>query len=156
MTYAFATAAAAKRARRLLRAGRITHREHALADCLLWSCRQPGTRFARVSYDRLQRLTRLARATIAAGLTKLERLGVLTRHPQRDGARVAVTLYELHDAPRSEFSAPTALCVQEITQEAQEARARLARISAQRERQLAEAWLARRQPPPRQLRPQLA
>jgi len=38
--------AVAKRARKLLRAGRITHRQLCLVDALLWSCRRPGTGLA--------------------------------------------------------------------------------------------------------------
>ncbi len=36
-------AAIAKRGRKLLRRGELTHRELCLLDCLLWSCRRPDT-----------------------------------------------------------------------------------------------------------------
>ena len=36
-------AAIAKRGRKLMRAGRITHCQWAVLDCLLWSCRSPAT-----------------------------------------------------------------------------------------------------------------
>ena len=76
-------AAVAKRGRKLLRAGRITHRQLALLDCLLWSCRNPITGAIVVSYSALQRLCHVARSTIAEALHVLERLGVLTRIKRR-------------------------------------------------------------------------
>ncbi len=82
LTPAEATAVA-KRGRKLLRAGRITHRQHVLLDCLLWSCRNPISGAIVVSYTALERLTRLARSTIAEALAVLERLGVLTRIRRR-------------------------------------------------------------------------
>lgn len=75
--------AIAKRARKLLRAGRITHRELVLVDTLLWCCRSPTTGGIVVSYTALQRLCRMGRATIAKGLRVLERLRVLTRIRRR-------------------------------------------------------------------------
>jgi len=69
--------AIARRARRLLRRGLITHRQLALLDCLLWSCRRPDTGAIVVSYTALQRLARVARATVAAGLRRLEELGLI-------------------------------------------------------------------------------
>ena len=75
--------AIAKRARRLLRRGLLTHRQHALLDCLLWSCRRPDTGAIVVSYTRLQQLARVARATVAAGLRRLEELGLLGRVRRR-------------------------------------------------------------------------
>ena len=41
----------ASRARKLLAKGRITHRQYALLDCLLWSFRASGRATARVSYS---------------------------------------------------------------------------------------------------------
>jgi hypothetical protein len=75
--------AVAKRGRRLLRAGRITHREYAILDTLLWSCRNPTTGGISASYSTLQRLAKVSRGTIAAALTVLERLRVLTRIKRR-------------------------------------------------------------------------
>jgi hypothetical protein len=102
-------AAIAKRGRKLLRAGRITHRQYVVLDCLLWSCRSPTTGAIVVSYTALQRLTRLARGTIAGALGVLERLRVLTRikrrvrlawHQGGQQSRQATSCYVLH----SEFS----------------------------------------------------
>jgi hypothetical protein len=42
--------AIAKRARKLLRRGDITHRQAVLIDCMLWSCRSPATGALVVSY----------------------------------------------------------------------------------------------------------
>jgi len=67
----------AKRGRKLLRRGDLTHRQYALLDCLLWSCRAPGRADARVSYTQLQRLAHMARETIARGLRHLAKLGLL-------------------------------------------------------------------------------
>jgi hypothetical protein len=71
-------AAIARRGRKLLRAGRITPHELVLLDCLLWSCRSKEREVANVSYSALRRLTRLSRTTIAKGLRKVQRLGVLS------------------------------------------------------------------------------
>ena len=73
----------AKRGRELLRAGEITHRELALLDCLLWSCRRPGQDLAVASYTALQRLVHMARDTVAAALAKLEGLGLLAKIKRR-------------------------------------------------------------------------
>jgi hypothetical protein len=75
--------AIAARARKLLRRGLITHCQHVLIDTLLWSCRTAGTTAASASYGTLQRLAHMARATIAVGLTALERLGLLQRVKRR-------------------------------------------------------------------------
>lgn len=138
-------ASTAKHGRRLMRRGDITPRDFGLLDCLLWSCRQPGTRFARVTYDRLQMLARLGREGIAAGLRRLEAAKLLTRHRQRSGARVAANVYELHAAPdrpdSSEFGQPTAICVQAIKEDAREALTAALRAS---EARFAAAWANRR------------
>jgi len=115
--------ALARRARRLLRRGLLTHRQLALLDCLLWSCRRPDTGAVVVSYTRLQRLARVARATVAAGLRRLEELGLLSRVKRRvrvlwanggQRSRQAASAYVLHvpDA-HSEFSARTVIQGQE-------------------------------------------
>jgi hypothetical protein len=109
-------AAVAKRGRKLLRAGRITHRQLALLDCLLWSCRNPATGAIVVSYTALQRLARMARATIAEALSVLQRLGVLSRikrrvrqawHQGGVQTRQATSCYLLHPGRHSEFSGRT-------------------------------------------------
>jgi hypothetical protein len=116
--------AIAKRARRLLRRGLLTHRQLALLDCLLWSCRRPDTGTVVVSHTALQRLARVARATVAAGLRRLEALGLLSRIRRRvrvlwanggQRSRQGTNAYVLH-APdaHSEFSARTVIREQEI------------------------------------------
>ncbi|MBV8614933.1 MAG: hypothetical protein JOY66_14380 [Acetobacteraceae bacterium] len=115
--------AIAKRARKLLRRGLITHRQLALLDCLLWSCRRPDTGAIVVSYTALQRLAHVARATVAAGLRRLEELGLLSRVKRRvrvlwanggQQSRQAASAYVLHAPdPHSEFSARTVIGIQE-------------------------------------------
>jgi len=73
----------ARRGRKLLARGRITHRQYVLLDCLLWSCRAVGKATARVSYSQLQGRARQARSTIAGGITALVRLGVIQRVKHR-------------------------------------------------------------------------
>lgn len=72
-----------RQARAALRRGLITHHEFVLLDCLLWSCRPPGGPVAVMSYTGLQRLARMARATVWRGLRRLEELGVITRRRRR-------------------------------------------------------------------------
>lgn len=69
--------AIARRGRKLLRRGEITHREAALLDCLLWSCRKPGQGAVSVPITTLCRLARVCRETVVAGLRRLAELGVL-------------------------------------------------------------------------------
>ena len=68
-----------RRGRKLLAAGRITHRQYALLDCLLWSVRAPGKSTARVSYSQLQEKAHQARSTVAGGIAVLVRLGLVQR-----------------------------------------------------------------------------
>lgn len=107
--------AVAKRGRKLLRAGKITHHQLALLDCLLWSCRSPSSGAIVVSYSGLQRLARMGRATVAAGLARLEGLGVLSRFKRRvrvvwgggTASRQATSAYVLHPAAGTEFAERT-------------------------------------------------
>jgi len=101
----------AKRGRKLLRAGRITHRDLVILDCLLWSCRNPVTGAIVVSYTALCRLCRCSRQVIAAAVTRLQGLGVLTRvrrrvrvlwHQGGQQSRQATNAYVLH--PRADHS----------------------------------------------------
>ncbi len=68
-----------KRARKLLRAGKLTHRDFAVADALLWCCRSPTSGRITVSMAALARLCHCARSTIAAAITRLEGLRILSR-----------------------------------------------------------------------------
>ena len=75
--------AIATRARKLLRLRQLTRTQFALLDALLWSCRTAGHATARVSYGQLQQAARMARATVAAALAALERLGLVQRTKHR-------------------------------------------------------------------------
>ena len=76
-------AAIAKRGRKLMRAGRITHCQWAVLDCLLWSCRSPATGAIVVSFLGLQRLAKVSRATVSSAIQALEQLRVLHRIKRR-------------------------------------------------------------------------
>ncbi len=114
--------AIAKRGRKLLRRGLITHRQLALLDCLLWSCRNPVTGAIVVSYTALQRLAHMARETIADGLRRLEALGVLSRIKRRvrlawanggHASRQATSAYVLHP-PTADTEFAPATVIQKI------------------------------------------
>jgi hypothetical protein len=61
-------AAIAKRDRKLMRAGRITHNQWAVLDCILWSCRNLTTGAIVVSFSGLQKLANVGRATVAGAV----------------------------------------------------------------------------------------
>jgi hypothetical protein len=112
----------AKRGRKLLRAGKITHRQLVLIDCLLWSCRDRQGRIT-VSYTALCRLCRLARGTIAGALDALQALGLLSRikrrirtawHQGGSASRQATSSYVLHTGPHTESSGGTVIQSTEI------------------------------------------
>ena len=73
----------ARRGRKLLRRGELTHSQLVLLDCLLWTCRRPDTGVVVVSYTALQKLAHMARETVARGLRALERVGLLSRTRRR-------------------------------------------------------------------------
>ena len=111
-------AAIAKRGRKLLRAGRITHRDLVILDCLLWSCRDPVTGAIVVSYTALCRLAHVGRATVAGAVARLQALGVLSRirrrvrvlwHQGGQQSRQAANAYVLHPRDHSEFRPGTVL-----------------------------------------------
>jgi hypothetical protein len=105
----------AKRGRKLLRAGRITHRQFVILDCLLWACRNPVTGAIMVSYTALCRLCHVSRETIAGALRVLGELGVLTKIKLRVrvlwggsvASRQATNAYILHQ--RTEFGGATVI-----------------------------------------------
>ena len=110
-------AAIAKRGRKLLRAGRITHRDLVILDCLLWSCRNPVTGAIVVSYTALCQLAHVGREAVAGALQRLQGLGVLTRikrrvrvlwHQGGQQSRQAANAYVLHP-PHSEFGGRTVI-----------------------------------------------
>ena len=105
--------AIAKRGRRLLRKGALTHHQAVVLDCLLWSCRNPATGAIVVSYTALQRLCRCARGTIASALDALQREGLLSRvkrrvrlawHQGGTSSRQATTAYMLHPPRHTGFT----------------------------------------------------
>jgi DNA-binding Lrp family transcriptional regulator len=129
--------------RRLLRAGLITHRELALLEALLWSCRPHGHATARASYTRLADFAHMARSTVAEGLRQLEAFGLIKRTKTRlrvawglgVASRQGVSLYRLIEPPATEFSgrpvnqASSFLSLDaSVSAEAEEARKALERI----------------------------
>jgi hypothetical protein len=99
-----------RRARKLLRAGKLTHSQYVLLDCLVWSCRQPGSDRLSVSYTRLQQLAHQARDTVCRGLRRLGELGLLDRVRRRVrvvwgggvASRQATNVYILRTATESD------------------------------------------------------
>jgi hypothetical protein len=87
---AFNATTVAKRLRTLLRKGRITPHQYAIADCLLWSCRAPGRDEIQVSYHRLAKLAGVGRSTAVEAVKRLRDLGVLSW--RRTRLRVAWSL----------------------------------------------------------------
>jgi hypothetical protein len=109
-------AAIAKRGRKLMRAGRITHRQWAVLDCLLWSCRSPATGAIVVIFSGLQKLANVSRATVSSAIQVLEKLRVLRRikrrvrclwHQGGQQSRQATNAYVLHPPRHSEFNSRT-------------------------------------------------
>ena len=109
-------AAIAKRGRKLMRAGRITHCQWAVLDCLLWSCRSPATGAIVVSFSGLQKLAKVSRATVSSAIQALEQLRVLHRikrrvrclwHQGGQQSRQATNAYVLHPPRHSEFNSRT-------------------------------------------------
>lgn len=72
-----------KRARKLGRQDVLTPYDHRLLDALLFQCRSPSTGAVVVSYSALQRLTGMARATIAKGIARLTSCGLLGKIKRR-------------------------------------------------------------------------
>ena len=105
-----------RRARKMLRRGLLTHREMVLLDCLLWSCRRPGSTDAIVSYTSLQRLAHVSRETIAKALRRLGQLGLVQTIKRRVrfawgssvASRQATSCYRF-SPPCTEFAAATVI-----------------------------------------------
>lgn len=145
-------AAISRRARRLLRAGRLTHRQAVLLDTVLWSCRPHGSGTACAAYSVLERLAHMARATIAEGLRVLERLGLIRRIKRRvlvlwhNGGRAWRQLpseYVFPVATDCEFSGRTDSKTQEITyvtQPAGDAAGAASALAAMREQRTRLLW----------------
>jgi hypothetical protein len=117
---AFDATTVAKRLRTLLRKGRITPHQYAVADALLWSCRAPGRGETQVSYHRLAKLAGVGRSTAVEAVKRLRDLGVLSWRKTR--LRVAWSLgvasrqwrniYRVLTGPPTESSQQTADRVQ--------------------------------------------
>ena len=145
--------AIAVRARKLLRRRLLTHRQYALLDALLWSCRASGQAVARVSYGQLQETARMARATVAAGLAALERLGLLQRTRHRvlaigaNGQRIwrqMVSSYRLVVAAEAvEFSGRTDSQAQDHIHIVEAVPGRVVQSAQEALRRVAERMLAR-------------
>ena len=153
--------AIAKHCRKLLRHRKLTHRQFALLDTLLWSCRRPGSGVAVVSYGALQKLVRVARETLAEGLRRLEVLGLLSKIKRRvrvawhnggQQSQQATNAYVLHapadaSAEHSEFagrSVPREIEIVHRVEPTPVAVAAAQEALARRRRSLEEQWLRRR------------
>lgn len=109
-----------KRARKLVRAGRLTAKQFVILDTLVWSCRAPGSDRLSVSYQRIMALAHASRDTVTGGISALERLGLLSRIRRRVrvlwgggiASRQATNVYVLRP-PRTESGQPTAYRGQE-------------------------------------------
>jgi hypothetical protein len=151
----------AKRSRRFLRRGKLTHEEFTLLDTILWSCRRPGSGVVVVSYSALQKLARLSRQTIANGIQALEACRILTKvkrrvrvvwHQGGQQSRQATNAYVLHPpadpwAGHSESAGQTVPREIEITHRVEAPPAAVAAAQealARRRRSLEEQWLRRR------------
>ena len=72
-----------KRARKLGRRGVLSPYDHRLLDALLFQCGSPLSGAVVASYSALARITGIGRATIAKGIAKLIRSGLLQRIKRR-------------------------------------------------------------------------
>ena len=141
-----------KRARKLGRRDVLTPYDHRLLDALLFQCRSPSTGAVVVSYSALQRITGMARATIAKGIARLASCGLLGKikrrlrvswHQGGTASLQATSAYRFYPpATDTEFAPQTvdqklefSYSCQLVSAEAQEARASLAAIRAQRDTQ---------------------
>jgi hypothetical protein len=87
----------ARRGRRLLQDGSLTHHQFCLLETLLWRSRRHGQDAACASYSALQRLTHMARDTVWTGLARLEQLGLIRKVRRRVrvgwATRTATSIY---------------------------------------------------------------
>lgn len=72
-----------KRARKLGRKKVLTPYDHRLIDALMFQSRNPGTGAIVVSYSALERITGMARATVAKGIKRLTSCGLLGKIKRR-------------------------------------------------------------------------
>jgi hypothetical protein len=141
-----------KRARKLGRQNVLTPYDHRLLDAMLFQCRSPSTGAVVVSYSALQRITGMARATIAKGIAKLASCGLLGRikrrlrvswHQGGTASLQATNAYRFNPpAADTEFTPQTvdqtlefSFSCQSVSAEAQKARTSLAAIRTKRDSQ---------------------
>lgn len=139
-----------KRARKLGRRDVLTPYDHRLLDALLFQCRSPSTGAVVVSYTALERITGMARATIAKGIARLTGCGLLTKikrrlrvswHQGGTASLQATSAYRFNPpAADTEFATQTvnqklefSFSCQSVSHETQEARASLAAVRARRD-----------------------
>ena len=101
--------AIAKRGRKLLRKGSLTHHQTVILECLLWACRNLAIGAIVVSYTALQCLCHCARGTIAAALDALLRVRV-RRHDRPPYRRTQASAGAAHraDGDRPSVQQPAA------------------------------------------------
>jgi hypothetical protein len=138
-----------KRARKLGRRDVLTPYDHRLLDALLFQCRSPSTGAVVVSYSALQRITGMARATIAKGIARLTSCGLLGKikrrlrvswHQGGTASLQATNAYRFNlPAADTEFAPQTvdqklefSFSCQSVSAEAQEARASLGAVRVRR------------------------
>jgi hypothetical protein len=141
-----------KRARKLGRQDVLTPYDHRLLDAMLFQCRSPSTGAVVVSYSALQRLTGMARATIAKAIARLTGCGLLGKikrrlrvswHQGGTASLQATSAYRFNPPTAdTEFTPQTvdqalefSFSCQSVSAEAQEARAVLTTIREQRDAQ---------------------
>lgn len=141
-----------KRARKLGRKKVLTPYDHRLIDALMFQSRSPDTGAVVVSYSALQRITGMARATIAKGIARLTSCGLVEKikrrlrvswHQGGTASLQATNAYRFNPpAADTEFAPQTvdqklefSFLSDSINAETQEARASLARVRAQRDSQ---------------------
>ncbi len=158
-----------KRARKLGRRDVLTPYDHRLLDALLFQCRSPSTGAVVVSYSALQRITGMARATIAKGIARLTSCGLLGKikrrlrvswHQGGTASLQATNAYRFNlPAADTEFAPQTvdqklefSFSCQSVSAEAQEARAslgavRVRRVAHQEAKRLTQVLAARQAGP---------
>ncbi len=141
-----------KRARKLGRQNVLTPYDHRLLDAMLFQCRSPSTGAVVVSYSALQRITGMARATVAKGIARLTSCGLLGKikrrlrvswHQGGTASLQATNAYRFNPpAADTEFAPQTvdqrlefSFLSGSTNTETQEARTSLARVRAQRDSQ---------------------
>ncbi len=149
-----------KRARKLGRKKVLTPYDHRLIDALMFQSRNPSTGAIVVSYSALERITGMARATVAKGIKRLTSCGLLGKikrrlrvswHQGGTASLQATNAYRFNvPAADTEFAPQTvdqklefSFSCQSVSAETQEARENLAAIRKRRVAQQEAERLAR-------------